>query len=593
MSRKLRVGDLMVKTLIFQYTNLLNMSADLEDMPDLEESAPADTASVTTVRLGDHQSPAAPPVSAGHDVAGVDSDDDDDDEAWEEMEEDCEPLPAATCLFCPLQLPASDLVAHCRSEHSLDLAGLAVRHALDSFGYIRLVNYVRSTRVTPSELDGLPAAAWADQAFMKPVVQDDPLLMIDVDDLLAAAEGGAAPPPSEPAEPVVSYEGDRVTLSTQHYEQLQRQLAALRRQLQLTEDRDEQLVKDMATMRGTMHQILRLDDEEVEQGPVSAASAAGDSASYFESYAHFGIHHEMLSDRVRTESYRDAICRNAAPCVRGRAVLDLGCGTGILSMLCARAGAAEVVGVDQSEVIYHAMDIVRENRLSDIITLVKGRLEDAKLPGGPDRKFDIIVSEWMGYFLLFEGMLDSVLYARDRLLADGGRLLPNRCTISLVAASDQERYDNLLTFWEDVYGFRMSCLRPEVLQEASVEVVPAAAVCSQPCLLKTLDINTIRVEDTEFTSPFRLRALRSCRVTALVGYFDTHFDLPVPVEFSTGPHTTPTHWKQTAFYLERPITVAEGDTIEGSLFCGRDRKDPRSLRVTITIAGKSQSYRVS
>ena len=75
--------------------------------------------------------------------------------------------------------------------------------------------------------------------------------------------------------------------------------------------------------------------------------------------------------------------------------------------------------------------------MSDVITLVKGRLEEAKLPGGPERKFDIIVSEWMGYFLLFEGMLDSVLYARDRLLADGGRLLPNRCTISLVAAADQ------------------------------------------------------------------------------------------------------------------------------------------------------------
>ena len=64
-------------------------------------------------------------------------------------------------------------------------------------------------------------------------------------------------------------------------------------------------------------------------------------------------------DRVRTESYRDAICRNSVPCIRGRSVLDLGCGTAILSMLCARAGAAEVVGVDQSEVIYHAMDIVR------------------------------------------------------------------------------------------------------------------------------------------------------------------------------------------------------------------------------------------
>ena len=62
----------------------------------------------------------------------------------------------------------------------------------------------------------------------------------------------------------------------------------------------------MATMRGTMHQILRLDEEDERQlrQPVSAASAAGDSASYFESYAHYGIHHEMLSVGGRAAARR-------------------------------------------------------------------------------------------------------------------------------------------------------------------------------------------------------------------------------------------------------------------------------------------------
>lgn len=44
---------------------------------------------------------------------------------------------------------------------------------------------------------------------------------------------------------------------------------------------------------------------------------------------------------------------------KGKVVLDLGCGTGILSMFCAKAGAQTVIGVDQSEVVYKAMDIVR------------------------------------------------------------------------------------------------------------------------------------------------------------------------------------------------------------------------------------------
>jgi protein arginine N-methyltransferase 3 len=54
-------------------------------------------------------------------------------------------------------------------------------------------------------------------------------------------------------------------------------------------------------------------------------------------------------------------------------------------------------------------------------------------------KVDAIVSEWMGYFLLFEGMLDSVIYARDHYLSSTGKLLPNRCTISLVGSGDTSK----------------------------------------------------------------------------------------------------------------------------------------------------------
>lgn len=78
----------------------------------------------------------------------------------------------------------------------------------------------------------------------------------------------------------------------------------------------------------------------------------------------------------------------------------------------------------------------RENNLSDVITLKKGRLEDTDIG---INKVDAIVSEWMGYFLLFEGMLDSVIYARDQYLTPGGKLLPNRCTISIVGSGDTSK----------------------------------------------------------------------------------------------------------------------------------------------------------
>ena len=47
---------------------------------------------------------------------------------------------------------------------------------------------------------------------------------------------------------------------------------------------------------------------------------------------------------------------------------------------------------------------------------------------------DIIISEWMGYFLLRESMLDSVLVARDRFLKPGGALYPSHARLYIAGA---------------------------------------------------------------------------------------------------------------------------------------------------------------
>jgi hypothetical protein len=121
---------------------------------------------------------------------------------------------------------------------------------------------------------------------------------------------------------------------------------------------------------------------------------------------------EMLKDTVRTLSYRNAIYQNSH-IFANKVVLDVGCGTGILSMFCVKAGAKHVIGVDMSNIIDQAKKIVELNGMADKITLLKGKMEEVTLPFP---KVDIIVSEWMGYFLLYESMLDTVLWARDRYL---------------------------------------------------------------------------------------------------------------------------------------------------------------------------------
>lgn len=70
---------------------------------------------------------------------------------------------------------------------------------------------------------------------------------------------------------------------------------------------------------------------------------------YFNSYSHFHIHEEMLKDRIRTDAYKNAILNNK-DAFKGKVVLDIGCGTGVLSIFAAKAGARKVYGIEFADI---------------------------------------------------------------------------------------------------------------------------------------------------------------------------------------------------------------------------------------------------
>jgi protein arginine N-methyltransferase 1 len=91
-----------------------------------------------------------------------------------------------------------------------------------------------------------------------------------------------------------------------------------------------------------------------------------------------------------------------------------------------------------STIIEKAREIVAVNGMADKITLLQGKMEEVELPYP---KVDIIISEWMGYFLLYESMLDTVLYARDKYLAPNGLIFPDKATIFMAGIEDGEYKD--------------------------------------------------------------------------------------------------------------------------------------------------------
>lgn len=204
----------------------------------------------------------------------------------------------------------------------------------------------------------------------------------------------------------------------------------------------------------------------------------------------------MIKDSVRTNAYRDAIIQNP-DLFKDKVVLDVGCGTSILSMFCVKAGAKYVYAVDFSDIAHQAKKIVELNNMSDKIQVIKSKVEDIKELPGPHKKVDIIVSEWMGYFLVYESMLDSVLVARDRFLVKDGLMFPDQAIVYLGAIQDHEYYDSKINFWTKVYDFDMSCIKPIALGDPLIDCVTKDNMISDSCKLLDIDLRRVKVSELD------------------------------------------------------------------------------------------------
>eukprot|EP01069_Polyplicarium_translucidae_P003547 Polyplicarium_translucidae@DN2343_c0_g1_i1.p1 len=300
---------------------------------------------------------------------------------------------------------------------------------------------------------------------------------------------------------------------------------------------------------------------------------------YFNSYAHFSIHEEMLKDHIRTKSYEVAIVQNKH-LFKDKIVMDVGSGTGILCLFAAKAGAKHVYGIECSDILHIARKIADSNNMGDRITYLHGKAEEVELPEGVE--VDILLSEWMGYFLLYESMLDTVLYCRNKWLKPGGLIFPDRVSLHLAGIEDREYKEEKIGYWGNVYGFDYNSVKKCVMEDPIVDVVDSKAVATEPACILELDLNTCQVDELQFATDFELVVKRKDFVHAFVAWFDVCFSkCHVPVSFTTGPFGKYTHWKQTVFYIEDELVCHKGDALRGSIAVRKNSKHHRDLDIKL------------
>lgn len=339
-----------------------------------------------------------------------------------------------------------------------------------------------------------------------------------------------------------------------------------------------------------------------------------DFANYFCTYAFLYHQKEMLSDRVRMDAYFNSIFQNKNH-FAGKTVLDVGTGSGILAIWSAQAGARKVYAVEATKMAKHARELVKANNVQDVVEVIEGSMEDVTLP----EKVDVIISEWMGYFLLRESMFDSVIYARDCWLKPTGVMYPSRARMFLapirsgIADHKMGDYEGSMDDWhgflketKTYYGVDMSVFTKPFSEEQKKYYLQTSLwnnlhpnqVIGTPAIIKEIDCSTATVEDIQNVQASISSSISNeeTRLCGFSGWFDVHFQgskvnpAEQVVELTTEPsENDSTHWGQQVFLLHPSVPVSAGDDLAINFSMIRSKENHRLMEVELECEIKQSS----
>ncbi len=240
----------------------------------------------------------------------------------------------------------------------------------------------------------------------------------------------------------------------------------------------------------------------------------------------------------------------------------MGAGTGVLSLVCAMAGAKHVYAIEACKGISDlSRGIVRANCFQDFITCINDQVENVVLPVD---QVDIIVSEWMGMYLLHESMLNSIIYARDKYLKTDGHMYPSLAYLYMCPVEMNSYLNKQLRYWDNYNGFNFMLIKnmyiDSFLKKPVVEHLSETDPISDEKILASLDMRKVTLDDIKSIQFYDLKFTleRDCQLHGFAFWFDVVFETDSGVvTLSTSPRAPHTHWKQTITFLPNVLARSE------------------------------------
>ena len=273
-----------------------------------------------------------------------------------------------------------------------------------------------------------------------------------------------------------------------------------------------------------------------------------------------GFHRHLLEDTVRTGTFIRAIQQVVRP---DDTVVDLGAGTGILTMACLRAGAQKVYAIEADQLIVLAEQAARANGMADRILFMNRHSSDATLP----EKADVIVSECLGLMGIGGSMIPAVVDMRRRGLKAGGGIIPRGLSLFLVPVKSRLHYA-YAHFWDQkrLYGFDLSAFQEAASHNVHIAWFKEANFICAPQQVAAVDLLTDDVSHVEAQLTFT--PTRECRLHGFCGWLEA--SLCAGISLSTAPTSQPTIWKQLYLPLVEEVALGTDSLIQVELRIGTD-----------------------
>jgi len=230
--------------------------------------------------------------------------------------------------------------------------------------------------------------------------------------------------------------------------------------------------------------------------------------------------------------------------------------------------------------------IIEQNGYRDRVTVLEGQASNVQLPEGI--LADVLISEWMGFYLLHESMLDAVVTARDRLLRCGGAVFPSTATLYACPVSIKEYCAQNFDFWQDICGFDFSeagsVMRQKCLRSPEMMSVSEKSLLAEPQQLLSIDLLYVNATDVcSVTAQLDFVVQRNDLMHGFALWFDVQFAGRHSVTLDTSPSAPPTHWQQTVILLPSALLVNRDSLVQCRMLL-QQAENHRRYNITVEMS---------